>query len=62
MLIILLCLMLPVCGGSHCRAQEKDWDKILDKYESLCESCLGLKMKAESGEKVSRTALSSLFL
>ena len=62
MLIILLCMMLPVCGGSHCCAQEKDWDKILDKYESLCESCLGLKMKAEAGEKVSRTALSSLFL
>lgn len=61
LIVILLCLMLPVCGSSYCYAQEKDWDKILDKYESLCESCLGLKMKAEAGEKVSRTAISSLF-
>ena len=34
LLIILLCMMLPVCGGSHCCAQEKDWDKILERLVS----------------------------
>ena len=51
--------MLPVYGGSY--AVGKDWDQILDKYESLCESCLQLKLKAEAGEKVSRTAFAKLF-
>lgn len=61
LLVILLCLMLPAFGGISCYAAIKDWDKILDKYEKLCESCLQMKMKAESGEKVSKVSLGRLF-
>ena len=39
----------------------KDWDRILDKYESLCESCIQLKLKAEAGEKISKSAFGKLF-
>ena len=41
---------------------DKDWDRILDKYESLCESCIQLKLKAEAGEKISKSAFGKLFL
>ena len=40
---------------------DKDWDRILDKYESLCESCIQLKLKAEAGEKISKSAFGKLF-
>ena len=60
LLVIFLCLfMLPVYGGSM--AVDKDWDRILDKYESLCESCIQMKLRAEAGEKVSKTAFLNLF-
>lgn len=61
-LVIILCLlMLPEYGGGPCLAAGKNWDRILDKYESLCESCLKLKLKAEAGEKVPKASLRSLF-
>ena len=60
LLVIVLCLIvLPVCGGSV--AVDKDWDRVLDKYESLCESCIQMKLKAEAGEKVSKSAFLKLF-
>lgn len=40
--------------------QVQDWDRILDKYESLCDECIDLMLRAEAGEKVSRTAVSGL--
>ena len=40
---------------------DKDWNRILDKYESLCESCIQLKLKAEAGEKISKSAFGKLF-
>lgn len=33
--------------------EKKDWDKILDKYEALCNECIDLKLRAEAGENVS---------
>ena len=59
--LILSLLLLALSGGSLCHAAEKDWDRILDKYEALCESCLELKVKAESGEKVSKASLGRLY-
>lgn len=38
----------------------KDWDKILDKYERLCNECIELKAKAEAGVKISSGELTSL--
>ena len=59
-LVIFLSLaVLPLPGSVS--AVDKDWDGILDKYEFLCGSCLQLKLKAEAGEKVSRTEFSKLF-
>lgn len=40
--------------------QVQDWDRILDKYESLCDECIDLMLRVEAGEKVSRTAVSGL--
>ena len=60
LIVIFLCLfMLPVYGGNM--SVDKDWDRILDKYESLCESCIQLKLKAEAGEKISKSAFGKLF-
>ncbi|MGN1211867.1 MAG: hypothetical protein ACI4TM_09280 [Candidatus Cryptobacteroides sp.] len=39
---------------------EKDWDKILDRYESLCNECIELKIRAEAGEKISGNSVSRL--
>lgn len=60
LIVIFLCLfMLPVYGGNM--SVDKDWDRILDKYENLCESCIQLKLKAEAGEKISKSAFGKLF-
>ncbi len=37
-----------------------DWNKILDRYESLCQQCIDMKTRAEAGEKVSGIAFSQL--
>ncbi|MGM9742515.1 MAG: hypothetical protein ACI3ZC_05605 [Candidatus Cryptobacteroides sp.] len=40
--------------------EEKDWDRILDRYESLCDECIEMKAKTEAGEKVSGASVSRL--
>lgn len=59
--LILSLLLLSFSGGGLARAAEKDWDRILDKYEALCESCLELRVRAEAGEKVSKASLGRLY-
>ena len=39
---------------------QTDWDKVLDRYEALCNQCIDLKLRAESGEKVSGAEFSRL--
>ena len=39
---------------------QTDWDKVLDRYEALCDQCIDLKLRAESGEKVSGAEFSRL--
>ena len=41
-------------------ASDKKWDRVLDRYESLCNECLAMKRKAEAGEKVSTRSLTKL--
>ena len=38
-------------------ASDRKWDRVLDRYESLCNECLAMKRKAEAGEKVSTKSL-----
>lgn len=52
---IILCLLLIFPPNF-----QEDWDKILDKYESLCDECINLKLRAKIGEKVSHSELNGL--
>ena len=47
---VLLLFTLPFLVPA--KAQEKDWDRILDRYEHLCNECIDLKIKAQSGMKI----------
>ena len=38
-------------------ASDRKWDRVQDRYESLCNECLAMKRKAEAGEKVSTKSL-----
>ena len=40
--------------------QEKNFDKLLDRYESLCGECMDMKARAASGAGVSRDEARSL--
>lgn len=50
----------PAVVDSATRRKAQDWDKVLDKYEAMCDECIELMLRAEAGEKVSRTAVSGL--
>ena len=44
--IFLLCtLSFPVQVVAQ---EEKDWDRILDRYEHLCNECIDLKIQAQA--------------
>ena len=58
--IFLLFLLAPASGNSASSPLEKDWDRILDKYETLCDECADLKLRAAAGEKVSRSSFNKL--
>ncbi|MGN0188582.1 MAG: hypothetical protein ACI395_03620, partial [Candidatus Cryptobacteroides sp.] len=58
--IFVLFLLNPFSGNSTALPVEKDWDRILDKYESLCDECADLKLRAEAGERVSRSSFNKL--
>ena len=53
--IFFFCILVQAQQGSA-----KNWDNILDRYESLCDQCLKLKFRAESGEKISARSFSKL--
>ena len=66
---ILLCLVLVLCIGARAAAmpQGDNYDKALDKYAVICDRCVELRTKTESGQsvrieelKVLLTELSSL--
>lgn len=58
--IFLFFLLSPVSGNSAVLQGGKDWDRILDKYEALCDECTDLKLRAGAGEKVSRSSFNKL--
>lgn len=58
LIFILLAFPIAILDAEPNRVAEvvlasKDWDKILDKYETLCNECIDLKLRAEAGENVS---------
>lgn len=41
-------------------AQTRDWDSILDRYESICAECVAMKARVADGGRVSKRKLASI--
>lgn len=59
-IISIIFLYITQSAGSFPMPDQTDWDKVLDRYEALCDQCIDLKLRAESGEKVSSAEFSRL--
>lgn len=59
-IISIIFLYITQSAGSFPMPAQTDWDKVLDRYEALCNQCIDLKLRAESGEKVSGAEFSRL--
>lgn len=59
-IISIIFLYITQSAGGFPMPAQTDWDKVLDKYEALCDQCIDLKLRAESGEKVSGAEFSRL--
>lgn len=59
-IISIIFLYITQSAGGFTMPAQTDWDKVLDRYEALCDQCIDLKLRAESGEKVSGAEFSRL--
>lgn len=59
-IISIIFLNITQSAGGFTMPAQTDWDKVLDRYEALCDQCIDLKLRAESGEKVSGAEFSRL--
>lgn len=59
-IISIIFLYITQSAGGFPMPAQTDWDKVLDRYEALCNQCIDLKLRAESGEKVSDAEFSRL--
>ena len=59
---ILLCLVLMLCIGARAAAmpQGDNYDKALDKYAVICDRCVELRAKVESGQNIQMESLKAL--
>ncbi len=59
---ILLCLVLVLCIGAKAAAmpQGDNYDKALDKYTVICDRCVELRTRVESGQSVRMEELKGL--
>lgn len=48
------------CFNAEGASIGKNWDRILDKYEALCNECIDMKSRVEAGEKISSKDISKL--
>ncbi|MGM9791446.1 MAG: hypothetical protein ACI3Y4_03470 [Candidatus Cryptobacteroides sp.] len=56
-----LCLVfLLVCSLTFASPKARNWDKVLDRYELLCEKCLELKRLSDSGQDIPKHKFSKL--
>lgn len=58
-LTLLFCLLL-LGTATALRAQEGKWDAALDRYESICRQCIGLRTRATAGEGVPAASVTAL--
>ena len=59
-IISIIFLYITQSAGGFPMPAQTAWDKVLDRYEALCDQCIDLKLRAESGEKVSGAEFSRL--
>lgn len=57
--ILTFILFCPDVTGSPIK--RKNWNRILDRYEMLCNECIDMKHRVDAGEKISTKDLSKLF-
>lgn len=57
--ILTFILFCPDITGSPIK--RKNWNRILDRYEMLCNECIDMKHRVDAGEKISTKDLSKLF-
>ena len=55
-----LILLLFVCCLTSASPKARNWDKVLDRYEILCQQCLELKRQADSGKEIPKHRFSKL--
>ena len=55
-----LILLLFVCCLTSASPKARNWDKVLDRYEILCQECLDLKRQADSGKEIPKHRFSKL--
>lgn len=48
------------CFNAESASIGKNWDRILDRYEVLCNECIDMKSRVEAGEKISSKDISKL--
>lgn len=49
-----------VCFDAEGAGRRKNWDRILDRYEALCNECMDMKNRIDAGEKISSKDISKL--
>lgn len=49
-----------ICFDAEGAGRRKNWDRILDRYEALCNECIDMKVRIEAGEKISSKDISKL--
>lgn len=48
-------IALFICASTGAQVKQGDvWDTALDRYEKICDECIGLKARIAAGEKVTR--------
>lgn len=48
------------CFNAEGSGIRKNWDRILDRYEALCDECIDMKNRIEAGERISSKDVSKL--
>lgn len=55
-----ICSLMLIVLSSSLFAKKYNWDKVLDRYENICEQCANLKATVAAGGKVSKRKMAAL--
>lgn len=58
--ILVLSAQVYSWAGPACPQGETLWDELLDRYESICRQCLGLRSRQDAGQTISSKQLQGL--